>query len=141
MRIRAVFPLTLGLALLLPGCLSHRHVEVRTGRRVVETLPATLERSQGLWTLDVSLPQGTWEVRFPGESGAPRVVSGGPRSHARLDIDDARVRQDRPLTLELSHADGSGPALVYTLHILFPGERVLMNPVVRCLLHPGLRIG
>lgn len=110
---------------LLCACAT-RKVEVLQGGHRMETLTARAEKDQGVWTMDMELPVGRWQVRLPEETTTPRVVDRNGRPHARFELAEGRIHDGRPvrLTLQALTASGEpeGPVYAYALSARFPGQ-------------------
>jgi hypothetical protein len=101
-------------------------VDVNQGGHRMETLTARAEKSQGVWTMDMELPVGRWQVRLPEDAITPRVVEREGRPHARFDLPEGRIHDGRSIRLTLqaltAHGEPEGLLFTYDLSARFPGQ-------------------
>lgn len=108
---------------------STRKVEVSMSGRRLDSLKARAEKTQGVWTMDMELPVGRWSVKLLDDPIAVRTLDQEGRIHARFDLPDGRIHDDKPLRLALQAltAEGApeGAVYVYELQTRIPGQGVI----------------
>jgi hypothetical protein len=91
------------------------------GGRPTESLQGRASKSDGVWTVDLDLPMGGWQVDLPDEGITARVREEGGRPHARWEVPGARLL-DRPFRVRLRPASGEGPAIWMEVRGRFVGQ-------------------